>query len=80
MAWYFCRKHTLFQRGKWENDFKGQLFFSHGKTNTCGAVIRYFGTKTFSLLNKSSYANRRILLLEVDFDGNIYVFLIYVFL
>ena len=32
---------------KWKEDFKGQIFFSHGKSNFCGVLIAYFGKETF---------------------------------
>ena len=28
---------------KWKKDFKGQVFFSHGKTNSCSVLTAYFG-------------------------------------
>ena len=58
---------------KWENDFKGQLFLSQGKTNYYGVALGYYGTKKFSVLNISNNVNGRILLLEFDVDGDIYV-------
>ena len=27
------------------DDFKGELFFSHGTTNSCGVIIEYLGSK-----------------------------------
>ena len=30
---------------KWKDEFRGKLFFSHGKTNSCGVLIGYYGTK-----------------------------------
>ena len=38
---------------KSKKDFKGQVFFSHGKINSCGVLIAYFGTETFLLTNKN---------------------------
>ena len=35
---------------KWKDDFKGELFFSYGKTNSCGVVIGYTGKRSFKLL------------------------------
>ena len=32
---------------KWKEDFKGPIFFFHGKSNSCGVLIAYFGTGTF---------------------------------
>ena len=36
---------------KWKEDFKGPIFFSHGKSNSCGVLIAYFGTGTFIVKN-----------------------------
>ena len=41
---------------KWKKDFKGQVFFSPGKTNSCSVVTAYFGKETF-LLKKSYLIN-----------------------
>ena len=35
---------------KWNDDFQGQLFFSHGKTNSCGVAIGYYGKKPLNFL------------------------------
>ena len=37
---------------KWKEDFKGHVFFSHGKTSSCGVLTAYFGKETFTF-NKS---------------------------
>ena len=34
---------------KWKEDFKGHVFFSHGKTNSCGVLTAYFGKETFNV-------------------------------
>ena len=34
---------------KWMEDFYGQVFFSHGKTNSCDVLISYFGTEKFTV-------------------------------
>ena len=33
----------------WQNDFKGEVFFSNGPTSSCGVMIGYFGRKKFQL-------------------------------
>ena len=35
----------------WNDEFEGQLFFSHGKTNSCGVAIGFVGTKPLKVLN-----------------------------
>ena len=37
---------------KWKGNFKGPLF-PHGKTNSCGVAIGYFGTKDFKVVSKT---------------------------
>ena len=37
---------------KWKEDFKGHVFFSHGKANSCGVLTAYFGKKLLMLKNK----------------------------
>ena len=32
---------------KWKESFKGQVFFSHGRTNSCGVLTAYFGKERF---------------------------------
>ena len=32
---------------KWKENFKGQVFFSHGRTNSCGVLTAYFGKERF---------------------------------
>ena len=42
---------------QWSDEFKGHLYFSHGKTNSCGVAIGYCGSKSFKLLNKFTDKN-----------------------
>ena len=37
---------------KWEKDFKGQVFFSHRKTNSCRVLTAFFGKETFFVKKK----------------------------
>ena len=34
---------------KWEEDFHGQVFFSHGKRNSCSVLIEYLRTEKLTL-------------------------------
>ena len=36
---------------KWKDDFGDTLFFSHGKSNSCGVAIGYHGTEAFKVVN-----------------------------
>ena len=42
---------------KWKDKFKGELFFSHGKTNSCGVMIGYTGKRSFKLLKRENDEN-----------------------
>ena len=48
---------TLKDEQKWEDDFKGPLFFSHGKSNSCGVSIGYWGTETLKVVNTACDEN-----------------------
>ena len=37
---------------KWKEDFIGHVFFSHGKTNSCGVLTAYFEKETFNVKKK----------------------------
>ena len=39
---------------KWRDKFNGELFFSHGKTNSCRVTIGFYGSKTIEQINKVS--------------------------
>ena len=54
----------------WCDEFQGQLFFSHGKTNSCGVAIGFYGAKSFTFINKLQDQNGRILLIEGKFDDD----------
>ena len=51
---------------------KGQVFFSHRKTNSCGVLIAYFGTETF--VNKQETDKEgHILILNVSINESEYI-------
>ena len=49
------------------------LFFSHGKTNSCGVAIGFYGSKTIEQINKISDKSGRILLVEATIDDTVFV-------
>ena len=57
----------------WNDEFEGQLFFSHGKTNSCGVAIGFVGTKALNILNIRRDNLRRILVIEVKIDDSVFV-------
>ena len=59
---------TLKDEVNWTQEFKGQLFFSHGKSSSCGVLICYFGSKNLKIRNKIADKDGRILILEIELD------------
>ena len=45
------------------------LFFSHGKSNSCGVAIGYCGTEDLKVLNTVHDNNGRILILDAELNG-----------
>ena len=45
METHFSHKIVI----NWHDDFQGELFFSHGTTNSCGITIEYLGSKKFKV-------------------------------
>ena len=39
---------------KWKDDFKGEVFHSHGKSNSCGVLIYFTGSKKLFIRNRLS--------------------------
>ena len=57
----------------WRNDFKGDVFFSHGSKTSCGVMIGYLGSKKFQLnkINKDDHG--RILIVDANIDDQNFV-------
>ena len=53
---------------KWKDEFGGPLFFSHGKSNSCGVAIGYCGTEAFKVVNTACDKNGRILILDAELN------------
>ena len=58
---------------KWKEDFKGRVFFSHGKTNSCGVLTTYLGKKTFNVKKQETNKEGRILILNVSVNDSEYI-------
>ena len=59
---------------KWKEDFKGHVFFSHRKTNSCGVLTTYFGNETFTVEKKQETDKQgRILILDVSVNDSEYI-------
>ena len=57
----------------WKNDFNGPVFYSHSTSQSCGALIAYFGNLNFSVNKQVGDKNGRILILDVNIDEIRYV-------
>ena len=53
---------------EWKDDFRGPLFFSHGKSNSCGVAIGYCETEAFKLVNTACDKIGRILILDAELN------------
>ena len=51
---------------KLKEDSKDQVFFSHGKTNSCGVLTAHFGKETFFVGKQETDKEDRILTLNVS--------------
>ena len=49
---------------KWSDEFQGQMFFSHGKTNSCGVLTAFYGLQNLSVNKTVSDNSGRILILD----------------
>ena len=58
---------------KWQEEFEGKLFFSHGKTNSCGVAIGFYGNKKLEIVSQKQDHLGRILLLEVKIEETQFV-------
>ena len=48
-------------------------FFSHGKSNSCGVLIAYIGTGTFTVKKQQTDKEGRILILDVSINDSEYI-------
>ena len=54
---------------KWKDEFGGPLFFSHGKSNSCGVAIGYCGTEDLKVVNTARNKNGGMLILDAKLNG-----------
>ena len=57
----------------WSDEFNGDLFFSYGKTNSCGVLVRFYGNIIHSIEKKLSDSSARTLVLYVTINGMQYL-------
>ena len=64
---------TYDAHNKWWDDFQGQIFFSHGTTNSCGVMIGFLGNKKINYNKIRTDNNGRIIVLEAEIDDEIFL-------
>ena len=64
---------SLADEKKWADELKGPIFFTHGKTKSCGVAIAYIGSNKVDVLEKKIDKNGRILILDVKVDESNFV-------
>ena len=60
---------TINNELKWKDEFEGALFFSNGKSNSCGVLIDFLGNKPFTVVHEFSDKNGRIFILDLIFNN-----------
>ena len=56
----------------WSDEFNGDLFFLHGKKNSCGVSVGFYGNIIYSVKKKLSDNSGRVLVLDVITNGTEY--------
>ena len=70
----FHRKHSPVEtEKKWTDDLKDKIYYSHGKTNSCGVLIDIYGSLNICVKNKESDNYGIVLILEATIDGSDYL-------
>ena len=57
---------------KWAGDCKDKIYYSHGKTNSCGVLIAVYGNLNICVKNKVNDNDGKVLILEATIDGSYY--------
>ena len=55
------------------DDFKGNIYYSHGKTNSCGVLIAIYGNLNIYVKNKVHDNDGRVLILDATINGSDYL-------
>ena len=72
MDFFFYKKHIPVLNTR-VSDFNGWVFFSHGTSDSCGALIAYLGKTSFALNKQKKNKAGRILILHVTLDTDQYI-------
>ena len=71
---FLQEKHSSIDTEKqWNDEFKGQLYFSHGKTISCSVLIAFYANINAVVKNEFNDDNGRILILEMTIDDTEYL-------
>ena len=60
---------------KWQKEWGGKMFFSHGKSNSTGTAICFSKNYNFDVIKESSDGSGRILILECSCNGEKFIFI-----
>ena len=67
----FYRRHSSLEtEKKWIDDFKDNLYYSCGKTDSSGVLMAIFGNLNICVKNKVNDNDGRVLILEATIDGS----------
>ena len=58
---------------RWRGKFNIELFSSHGKANSCGVAIGFYGSKTIEQTNKILDKLVKILLVEAKINDSVFM-------
>ena len=58
---------------QWENEWGGEILFSHGSPNSCGRAILIRNNTNYSVLSTTRDLLGRFITLEFQIDGKAYV-------
>ena len=67
MTLFFLQEtHSSIEDEKqWSDNFKGNIFYSHGTTNSCGVAIAFLGSKPLEVVETRNDDQGRILILDI---------------
>ena len=58
---------------QWENEWDGEILFSHGSPNSCGRAILIRNNTNYSVLSTTQDPLGRFITLKIQIDGKAYV-------
>ena len=58
---------------RWNDNFNGQIHYSHGKSNSCGVLIAFYSSVTYTVTKKASDKHGQILIIEALIDDTEFI-------